>query len=194
MDDDFGALYQREYPPVLRTVALIVGSEQAAHDVTQDAFVQLCQHWPLVRTYERPGAWVRRVAIRQAVKVSRRSRIVTAPAAEPLSATAAAPLGGAIYEPAYPTDHGEVTAAVQALPPRQRAVVVCHYYLDLPVAEIAEMLGIRTGSVKAHLHQARASLARTLAASSAAAAPLRPPPAAADPQVDNHPKEDHERR
>jgi RNA polymerase sigma-70 factor (ECF subfamily) len=48
------------------------------------------------------------------------------------------------------------------LPPRQRAVVALYYLEDLPVAAIADSLGIATGTVKALLWKARATLANRL--------------------------------
>jgi RNA polymerase sigma-70 factor (ECF subfamily) len=39
-----------------------------------------------------------------------------------------------------------------------------HYALDLPVADVAEVLGCAEGTVKVHLHRARAALADTLRA------------------------------
>jgi RNA polymerase sigma-70 factor (ECF subfamily) len=55
-----------------------------------------------------------------------------------------------------------VRAAVLELPIRQRAVVVLHYLDDLPVSEVAAVLGCSEGTVKTHLHRARRSLATTL--------------------------------
>ena len=86
-DDDFSTLYRHEYPSVLRVVALIVGSQEAARDVTQEAFVQLYLHWTKVRTYERPGAWVRRVAIRGAVKMAKRAPAPALPHEPPAAAS-----------------------------------------------------------------------------------------------------------
>jgi len=51
---------------------------------------------------------------------------------------------------------------VRALPHRQRDCVVLHYFADLTDAEIADALGISAGSVKTHLHRARAALAHVL--------------------------------
>jgi RNA polymerase sigma factor (sigma-70 family) len=48
--------------------------------------------------------------------------------------------------------------ALRRLPQRQREVLAMRYYLDLSEAEIAEALGISTGSVKAHAHRGLASL------------------------------------
>lgn len=54
------------------------------------------------------------------------------------------------------------TAAVTALPERQRACVVLHYYTELSVADTAFALGISTNSVKTHLQRALISLRTTL--------------------------------
>ena len=48
------------------------GDRGHAEEITQDAFAKLLLHWSSVRNYERPDAWVRRVAIRMAVKQSKR--------------------------------------------------------------------------------------------------------------------------
>jgi hypothetical protein len=58
---------------------------------------------------------------------------------------------------------GPVADAVELLPPRQREILVLHYYGDCDVAEIARMLGISPGTVKSALHRARATLASALA-------------------------------
>jgi RNA polymerase sigma-70 factor, ECF subfamily len=53
-------------------------------------------------------------------------------------------------------------AAVTALPERQRACVVMHYYTELSVADTATALGISANSVKTHLQRALATLRTTL--------------------------------
>ncbi len=65
---------------------------------------------------------------------------------------------------ADPVDGGriDVERAVARLPRRQRQVVVLHYLADLPVADVATALGIAQGSVKSHLHDARAALRTVL--------------------------------
>lgn len=57
-----------------------------------------------------------------------------------------------------------LAGALAGLPPRQRACVVLHYYEDLPVVEVAGLLGVGPGTVKSQLHDARRTLARTWAA------------------------------
>ena len=56
----------------------------------------------------------------------------------------------------------DVVAAVGALPAQQRLVVSLYYYCDLPIAQVATAMGISEGTVKSHLHAARAAVARTL--------------------------------
>jgi RNA polymerase sigma-70 factor (ECF subfamily) len=51
---------------------------------------------------------------------------------------------------------------VAALPPRQRAAVVLHYFVDLAVDDVATLMGCSPGTVKSTLHDARKSLARAL--------------------------------
>ena len=56
-----------------------------------------------------------------------------------------------------------VLTAIGHLSARQRDVVVLRYFWDLPVAEIATLLGISTGTVKLQLFRARAHLRDSLA-------------------------------
>ncbi len=58
---------------MLRTVYLVCRDAHQAQDITQDAFVELLRHWDKVSQYDRPGAWVRKVAIRKLIKAASRS-------------------------------------------------------------------------------------------------------------------------
>ena len=50
--------------------------------------------------------------------------------------------------------------ALRSLPPRQRACVVLRYHEDLPVAEVAAMIGVAEGTVKRYLSEAMSHMAR----------------------------------
>lgn len=52
----------------------------------------------------------------------------------------------------------DIRRAVSELPRRQREAVVLHYYIDLPLADVATLMGCASGTVKASLSAARASL------------------------------------
>jgi DNA-directed RNA polymerase specialized sigma24 family protein len=150
IDDAYAVFFRAEYRSVLRTAFLIVRDPQRAEDVAQDAFVQLYQHWRKVSRYERPEAWVRRVAIRLAVREVKRARV-----REVLEPKASAPLSTG------PPDL-EVVDAVKQLPPMQRAAIALFYLEDRPVAEIADLLGISVSTCTVHLTRGRRRLAELL--------------------------------
>ena len=56
----------------------------------------------------------------------------------------------------------DLAHAVRQLPARQRAAVVLHYFVDLPVADVAALLGCAPGTVKSQLHDARSALEQAL--------------------------------
>jgi DNA-directed RNA polymerase specialized sigma24 family protein len=64
--DAFTWFFRAEFPAVAKTVWLVLHDRGRAEEVTQDAFVQLLRHWPKVVRYQRPDAWVRRVAMGEA--------------------------------------------------------------------------------------------------------------------------------
>jgi RNA polymerase sigma factor (sigma-70 family) len=64
--------------------------------------------------------------------------------------------------PESPPATTDLTRAVAALPARQRAAVVLHYFVDLPIADVAELLGCAPGTVKSQLHDARGALEAAL--------------------------------
>jgi RNA polymerase sigma-70 factor (ECF subfamily) len=147
---EFSSFFRVHYPSVVRTAYLILGDRGRAEEVAQEAFTQLLVHWRKVSRYERPESWVRRVAIRQAVRTARRDR-----AREVLHAQTEI---GTADRPA----EGDLAAAILRLPVRQRTCVLLFYYEDRPITEVAEVLEISTGAVKVHLHRARKALARLL--------------------------------
>ena len=150
----FTAFFAAEHPRMVRTVYLVVHDHGRAEEIVQDAFVQLLDHWETVSGYEQPGAWVRRVAIRMAVRAGNRERMRSL--LERRSRTEA----DEVSEPDGTSD--EVLAAVRTLPTNQRAAVVLHYFEDRPVAEIADALGCAPATARVHLYKARQRLAELL--------------------------------
>jgi DNA-directed RNA polymerase specialized sigma24 family protein len=71
-DDGFSDFFRREFERTVRTAYLVLHDQQSAEDVAQDAFGQLYRNWTKVRNYDNPQAWLRRIAIRMAVRVARR--------------------------------------------------------------------------------------------------------------------------
>jgi RNA polymerase sigma factor (sigma-70 family) len=149
-DAEYDLLFTIEFPAVMRTVYLILHDLDRAEDVVQDAFVQLLKHWKKVSRYDRPGAWVRRVAIRLAMDSMQRERMRSL-------------LERKVEPPRMPIPADvDVLRAIRDLSGMQRAAVVLFYFEDRPLAEVADMLGCTESTARVHLHRARKRLAEIL--------------------------------
>jgi RNA polymerase sigma-70 factor (ECF subfamily) len=144
-DADFEAVFASQYQAVLRTVYLVCHDYHQAQDITQEAFVQLLRRWESVRHLDRPGAWVRRVAIRLAVKSVRREKAVRHAEAQ-------------LAVPPMSEPDRDVMDAIRRLPAHQRAAVVLYYFEDLALADVAELMGCAHATARVHLHRARQRL------------------------------------
>ena len=149
-DAEFAWLFRTEYEAVVRTVYLILHDRERARDITQDAFIELLTRWKKISRYERPDAWVRRVAIRMAVRHLNRER--RRPWVERELDPSTLP---------RPADI-DLMRAIRQLPIVQRAAVVLFYFEDRPVAEVANILDLTAGAAKVALHRARKRLAELL--------------------------------
>src|SRR5215210_798456 len=154
-DESFAWFFTSEYPQVVRLLTVVLRDAAAAEDLTQDAFVRLHRNWAKVSRYESPEAWVRRVALNRAFSWRRREgrRPGLELAAFPPTADVDGPSG----------ERDDVLRAVRALPSRDRALVALYHLEDRPLAEVAEVLGLRPGAAKVALHRARRRLALLLA-------------------------------
>jgi RNA polymerase sigma-70 factor (ECF subfamily) len=149
---EFEALYRTERASILAVAAALVGDWGVAEDVTQESFAQAYLQWKSVRNLDRPGAWVRRVAINKAISRLRRRNVET----RVLTRVGL----GAEFSTDAPVADAELWEAVRGLPRRQAQVVALTYIMDLTMVEVADVLGCSEGSVKTHLHRARERLAR----------------------------------
>jgi len=59
----FDVLYRREVSSLVALAASLSGSRDAGAEIAQEALLRAYCEWPRVGSLERPGAWVRRVAI-----------------------------------------------------------------------------------------------------------------------------------
>jgi RNA polymerase sigma factor (sigma-70 family) len=150
--DEFRWLFAAEYPAVVRTVYFVMQDRGRSEEIAQDAFVQLLRHWDKVRRYDSPQAWVRRVAIRLAIRDAKRERRL------------AVLRSRAVVEPHQSDSVMDVDLlnAIKSLPPQQRSVVVLFYYEDRPMDEIAQILGCSPSTGWVHLHRARKRLGALL--------------------------------
>lgn len=150
--EDLEALFHSDYERLTRTAYFIVGDLDLAREIAQESFARLVLHWPRVRHYENVSSWLRLVAVRHALRTRDHRVRETSSAADDEGPMRAVPV----------EDVMDLQRAMRLLPRAQRATVVLHYLHDLPIAEVADVLGIKVGTVKAHLHQARQRLSSLL--------------------------------
>ncbi|MEM9564217.1 MAG: sigma-70 family RNA polymerase sigma factor [Actinomycetota bacterium] len=149
----YGSFYRRELPALTALAAAVTGNDLVAEDLAQEALVRAYRRWDVVSTYDKPGAWVRRVTINLALSARKRATA---------EIKARLRLGQAPVLAPAPAIHGDVWAAVRQLPGQQRAAVALHYLEDRPVREIAEILDCAESTAKVHLHRGRTALAARL--------------------------------
>jgi RNA polymerase sigma-70 factor (sigma-E family) len=137
---------------LVRLAYLLVGELGDAEDIAQEVLEQLYRRWADVRP-DTAMAYARTAVVNRSRGLLRRRAVARrfAPRlAQPEQAVAA------------PIEDRWRWDLVQALPRRQREVVVLRYWCDLAEADIAQVLGISTGTVKSSAHRAHARLAAAL--------------------------------
>jgi len=155
----FGELVYLHRAGVINVVYRLCGDAQLAEDAAQEAFIRAWQHLPAYQPRSPFRNWLYRIATNVALDTLRRERqTITLEAVQLRSATTG---------PEAACERSEraegVRAAVLALPPASRTVLVLREYEGLSYREIAETLGIPIGTVMSRLNYARTQLAASLA-------------------------------
>lgn len=159
-------LVERHYAKALQVAYLITGNLPAAEDVVQDKFLELYRS---IATFDedRPfSPWFMRSVVHQAVQVAEsQSRQVSLDAEDEGDALAQFADDASSPEETVISKEtkGKVRNALQRLSPRQRAVVIERYYLEMNEKEMVKELSVAPGTVKWLLNAARKKLRLLLA-------------------------------
>jgi len=155
----FSALASASYSRLHRVAQNILSDLDLADDATQQAVVSMWRNLPRLREPDRFEAWSYRILVNACYSEARRSRRwlpgLDADLDEDASSTAE--LSGVVYR-------DQLERGFRRLPIEQRAVVVLHHYLDLPLEAVAEALGVPVGTVHSRLHRAMGALRAALEA------------------------------
>ena len=151
--ESFEEFYAATVGRLLGQVFLVSGDLHAAEEIVQESFTRASMRWARLRDYDRPEAWVRRVAMNLAADRARSLR---------RQARAMLRLGPPATVPAASVGTLALVEALRTLPIRQRQAIVLHYLVDLPIQEVAQVLAVRGGTVKSLLARGRRSLATRL--------------------------------
>jgi RNA polymerase sigma-70 factor (sigma-E family) len=156
-DEEFGEFMRGRWPAMVRLAYALTGDLGHAEDVAQSAFARAYASWGRVRRAGDPDAYVRRIVINENRKRFRGHRVP-----EDLPGTLPEAAGGA---PSGPEERQALLDALGRLGPRQRAVIVLRYLLDMSEAETAAALNCSVGTVKSQASRALATLRRDAVAS-----------------------------
>jgi RNA polymerase sigma-70 factor (sigma-E family) len=149
-DPDFLEFFAAEFWPLRRVGFLLTGDWDQAEELAQDAMARTYAVWPRVRGYDRPAAYARKVLLNRHRSLLRRAVV------EARHLVVSRPEDH--HQPDFAADDLVLWQALQHLPGRQRAAIVLRYYLDLPEAEVARLLGVPVGTVKSWTHRGLARL------------------------------------
>ena len=158
-------LYRAHWHRLVRLAWLLLRDQLAAEDVVQDAFVATHRSWSAIRDGGRVVGYLQAAVVNGCRSLQRHQLVVDrqnrrdAAAADAFGRAAHA---SAEAEALRSVDRAAVVEALQALPQRQREVLVLRYYVGLSEAQIAGALEISTGAVKTHAHRALTTLRRTI--------------------------------
>lgn len=164
----FGVLMERYADLVFSVVVGIVRNETDAADVTQEAFIRAYRALPRFRGDSKFSSWLYRIAVNRSLtflkKRKRRGRTVDIGLGPHIEAGALETRPGSDPEKLVLDAETRrlVREAVGELPPRYRAAVTLFYIEERSYKEVAETLGIPMGTLKTHLHRARALLKEIL--------------------------------
>ncbi len=151
-EEEFLAFYRAFWPRLVAALALAVPEGEDPEDVAQEAFARAYQRWPVVRSHDRPDAWLFLTAYRLATSLRRRLAV----AARRLRPSSPTPVPELM-------SGSELEELLSRLPYRQRAALLLRHYYGFSTKETAAALRCREGTVKSLVSRARSALKDALA-------------------------------
>jgi RNA polymerase sigma-70 factor (sigma-E family) len=149
-DEEFREFMQGRWSAMVRLAYTLTGDQGHAEDIAQAAFARAYASWGRVSQAGDPDAYVRTILIRENSKRFRRQRV-----REELRAAVperAADAGDGL------ADRAALREALSRLGPRQRAVIVLRFWLDMSETSTAQALNCSVGTVKSQTSRALATL------------------------------------
>lgn len=147
---------------------LIVRDHELARDAVQDAYIRAWRDLPGLRDPDRFDAWLHRLTVNACLDaVRRRRRRPMEIDIHPLVLTSA------IDHVGHVANRDQLERGFARLPHDQRAVLVLHYYVGLPLPAIADTLGIPLGTAQSRLGRALGALRAALGADEKRAVPAQ---------------------
>ena len=139
----------------------ILRDVERAQDAVQQAFLLAWRELPRLREADRFSPWLHRLLVNACYEELRRHRRWS-------SRIGVLPVDGPSGPDPYVSvdDRDTLDRAFRRLTPEHRAVFVLHHHAGIPVAGIADIVGVPVGTVKSRLHHATRSLRAAIVADS----------------------------
>jgi RNA polymerase sigma factor (sigma-70 family) len=157
----FSFLVRRAFPRLQGIANLILRDQDRAQDAVQEALVLSWRHVRAVRDPDAWDAWLYRTTVRACYRLARKEKrrdLVE------LNVEPDPEAGGAFDFASVVVDRDLLGRELGRLPIDQRAVMVLHFYLDLPLTEAAGILDIPVGTAKSRLHRGLEALRSAMVA------------------------------
>jgi len=138
---EFTSFVLSSQPALRRSAFLMCGDWQLASDFVQEALIRVYRHWPRLRGDAEARSYARKAVVSVVIDAKRRRSSTEVPV-DRIRDT------GGVDDADRSADRELLTRCLAQVPARQRACLVLRYYDDLPVSEVASMLGISEGTVK----------------------------------------------
>lgn len=148
--DAFSALARASFSRLFGAAKLILRDSDRAQDAVQEALVLAWKHVRAIRDPEAWDAWLYRLTVRACYRLAKtaKRRDIVELHVEPDTE----PAGGHDFTGAL-VERERLGRELGRLPVDQRAVMVLHFYLDLPLTDAATILDIPVGTAKSRLHR-----------------------------------------
>ena len=152
-DGEFVAYYNARAALLRNTAYLLCGDWHLAEDLTPVALTKLYRAWPRIERHDTIDQYARQVLLRTFLDERRRPwrREKPTPPEDAVLDVTAPEVGG--------TEDREVLRnALRQVPKRRRAVLILRFWADLPVEQVADLLGCSIGTVKSQTSRGLADL------------------------------------
>jgi RNA polymerase sigma-70 factor (ECF subfamily) len=165
--DTFRELLAAHADRVFSYACYLLQQREEAEDVTQEAFLRLWRRGAL-EDGSQTEAWLLRVVHNLCIDIHRRRRtrrrhVLRLEAHEVNNLPAPEDVTDPDLQLRLDERQRAVLAAVERLDPASRSAILMHYYLGLPLREVALALGTSEGAIKVRIHRARRNLRRLFA-------------------------------
>jgi RNA polymerase sigma-70 factor (ECF subfamily) len=147
---------------VLRLAGRMLGDRELARDAAQEVFLRVFKYLRGFREYEDFRAWLYRITVNVCRDAGRRA---SRPGPRVSLEGRELEDGGALSEASLLSRErvDAVRSALETLSPGERAAIVLRDLEELTSEEVADILGSRPGTVRAHVASARTKLRKRLA-------------------------------